>query len=119
MNITPAFRPPGGNHLNRLKTHNLTKLARALRFNRNQLAQFRGQLFRLQSRENEKMKTPDTPLGSPNLWASAMDHARELSQSTGEAAIVYHRPQDDKWFVLPSDTPEPEGQTIKTVILPT
>ena len=48
-----------------------------------------------------------------------MDHARELSQITGEAAVVYHRPQDDKWFVLSSDTQEPEGQTIKTVVLPT
>ena len=65
------------------------------------------------------MKTPDTPLGSLDLWASAVDHARELSRSTGEAAIVYHRPHDDKWFVLSSDTPEPEGQTIKTLVVPT
>ncbi len=42
VNITPAFRPPGGNHLSRLKTHDLTKLARALHFNRHQLARFRG-----------------------------------------------------------------------------
>ncbi len=78
-----------------------------------------GRLFRLGSREIESMKTKDTPLGSLYLWAAAVDHARDLSRSTGEAAVVYHRPHDDKWFVLSSDTPEPEGQTIKTVVLPT
>ncbi len=78
-----------------------------------------GRLSRLESREIEIMKTPDTPLGSLCLWASAVDYARELSRSTGDAAVVYHRPHDDKWFVLSSDALEPEGQTIKTVVLPT
>ena len=64
------------------------------------------------------MKNESTPLGSRDLWLSAVKHAEELSLSTGEDTFVYHRPQDDKWFVLSAGAPAPEGQTIKTAVRP-
>ena len=88
-------------------------------FEGQQLARLRGLISPPNSPEIESMKNTDMPLiGSLNLWDLAVGLARELSLSTGVAAVVYHRSQDDKWFFLSSDTPEPEG-CIKSVDLPT
>ncbi len=62
------------------------------------------------------MNTSNTPIGPLDLWASAVSHAKQLSLRTGEAALVYHRAQDGRWFVLTPYCTAEEGQTIRTVV---
>ena len=64
------------------------------------------------------MKSDGTPLGSSQLWASAVKHAEKLASKSGEPAVIYYRPHDDTWFVLRVDNEPPLGPTIKTTVCP-
>jgi len=64
------------------------------------------------------MKTIDSPMGSNRMRVVAMNHAKDLARTSRAPSIVYYRPIDDKWFVLPSDAPEPIGPTINVEVRP-
>ncbi len=59
--------------------------------------------------------TPNAPMDS---WSTAVGHAKESARSTGEPAFVYHRADDDKWFVLQTDDTAGAGQILETVVHP-
>ena len=59
-----------------------------------------------------------TPFGSTLLWDSALRHAEELAAKSGEAAVIYYRPIDDRWFVLNASAQAPRGLTIKATVQP-
>ena len=64
------------------------------------------------------MKSHGTPLGPSQRWASAVKQAEELAATSGQPAVIYHRPIDESWYVLRADTAAPPGPTIKTTVYP-
>ncbi len=64
------------------------------------------------------MKTIDSPLGPTGMRVAAMKSARELARKSGSPSMVYYRPFDDVWFVLPVNSPGPDGPTIKVEVRP-
>ena len=64
------------------------------------------------------MKSDGTPLGPSQLWVAAVKRAEELASTSGQPAVIYHRPIDESWFVLRADTEAPPGPTIKTTVYP-
>ena len=64
------------------------------------------------------MMSGATPFGSSLLWDSALRHAEELASKSGEAAVIYYRPIDERWFVLNASAQAPRGLTIKQTVQP-
>ncbi len=64
------------------------------------------------------MKTIESPLGPTGMRVAAMKQAKELAHGSGSPSMVYYRPLDDVWFVLPANDPAPEGPTIKVEVRP-
>ncbi len=64
------------------------------------------------------MKSERESFGSSPFMTSAVKYAEELASKSGQPAVIYHRPIDERWFVLGVDSEAPPGPTIKTTVYP-
>lgn len=64
------------------------------------------------------MISDTTPFGASRLRGPALKHAETLASKTGEAAVIYYRPIDGRWFVRRATANAPRGLTIKTTVYP-